>query len=402
MSPDLKTRAHADAASIGGQDAARLLAALRPHLPSFGVTRVGDLTGLDVIGIPVAFAARPNARSLSVTQGKSLDPGEAALGAVMEALEQAFAERTEDLIEITGTSAALKAAGKTVANLRRIARALRIPAADEPVSWTRAHSLITGDEVYLPVDLVGLDLRANAASSPVATQVSSLGLGAHATWVRAATHALMEVLEHNATAALDIFGLMPGLARPLSYRRGTDPALDAITAKIEVADLDYQLYDLSPPQGLPVIAAAIGAPRAVSFAGYACRFAPEHAAEAALLEAVQSRLTMIAGARDDLKPADYADFASCSNQGNATRALDDLPRGHAHLRDAPPAEQLRAAVIAARRIGAEDVYVAHVGGIPGLMAVVRVITTGLEASGFNGTALLGRRTLDALLGQAER
>ena len=40
------------------------------HAGRFGLTRVAVLTGLDVTGIPVAAAIRPNARSLSVFQGK--------------------------------------------------------------------------------------------------------------------------------------------------------------------------------------------------------------------------------------------------------------------------------------------------------------------------------------------
>ena len=91
--------------------AAALLAALVPHLPSLGITRVGDLTGLDVLGIPVAFAARPNSRSLSVTQGKALCPEAARLGAVMEALEQVFAERTEDLVSCRCSRRKLAARG---------------------------------------------------------------------------------------------------------------------------------------------------------------------------------------------------------------------------------------------------------------------------------------------------
>ncbi|RUV31808.1 hypothetical protein EOD29_32890, partial [Mesorhizobium sp. M1A.T.Ca.IN.004.03.1.1] len=39
---------------------AQTLAAIRPHLREFGITRVGLLTALDVLNIPVAFATRPN------------------------------------------------------------------------------------------------------------------------------------------------------------------------------------------------------------------------------------------------------------------------------------------------------------------------------------------------------
>ena len=48
------------------------LARAKPFLAAAGVTRVAMLTGLDVIGIPVAAAYRPNSRSISVHQGKGM------------------------------------------------------------------------------------------------------------------------------------------------------------------------------------------------------------------------------------------------------------------------------------------------------------------------------------------
>jgi YcaO-like protein with predicted kinase domain len=48
-------------------------AAVQPLLQEIGITRVGDITGLDRIGIPVWIAVRPNSRTLSVSQGKGLD-----------------------------------------------------------------------------------------------------------------------------------------------------------------------------------------------------------------------------------------------------------------------------------------------------------------------------------------
>ena len=59
----------------------------------FGITRLGRLTGLDRIGIPVWTATRPNATNLSVSQGKGVDDAAAAVSAVMEAAEMAAAER---------------------------------------------------------------------------------------------------------------------------------------------------------------------------------------------------------------------------------------------------------------------------------------------------------------------
>ncbi len=72
------------------------LALTRPLLPRLGITRVGVLTGLDVVGIPVAAAYRPNSRSIAVHQGKGRTPAAAKVSAVMEAAECWHAE-TADL-----------------------------------------------------------------------------------------------------------------------------------------------------------------------------------------------------------------------------------------------------------------------------------------------------------------
>ena len=57
-----------------------------------GITRVATITGLDRIGIPVVTACRPNARSISVSQGKGITLAAAKASAVMEAIECFHAE----------------------------------------------------------------------------------------------------------------------------------------------------------------------------------------------------------------------------------------------------------------------------------------------------------------------
>src|SRR5580700_8911003 len=68
------------------------LARVRPHMARMGITRLGNITGLDRIGIPVAIAVRPNSRSVSVSQGKGLDLTQAKASALMEAAEGFHAE----------------------------------------------------------------------------------------------------------------------------------------------------------------------------------------------------------------------------------------------------------------------------------------------------------------------
>ena len=48
------------------------LARLQPLLRPMGITRIANVTGLDRTGIPVVMVCRPNARSVTVSQGKGL------------------------------------------------------------------------------------------------------------------------------------------------------------------------------------------------------------------------------------------------------------------------------------------------------------------------------------------
>src|SRR6202140_3527699 len=68
------------------------LARVRPHMARMGIPRLGNITGLDRIGIPVAIAVRPNSRSVSVSQGKGLELPQAMASALMEACEGFHAE----------------------------------------------------------------------------------------------------------------------------------------------------------------------------------------------------------------------------------------------------------------------------------------------------------------------
>jgi ribosomal protein S12 methylthiotransferase accessory factor len=64
-----------------------------PRLGDYGITRLADVTGLDVIGIPVVMSVRPLAATLSVSQGKGVTLTHARVSAAMEAIELWHAEQ---------------------------------------------------------------------------------------------------------------------------------------------------------------------------------------------------------------------------------------------------------------------------------------------------------------------
>lgn len=284
-----------------------------PPLAPFGITRASDLTDLDIIGIPVWSATRPNARSVAVSQGKGLSHEQARISAIMEAVEGAVAEQTKLLIAEFGRPEEMTARGRRLVPLEGLAR-FRADAYDEGMqrAWVRGVVHGSGEVVFAPYELIGLDMREELPWDRDAFHISSVGLAAGPDFAFAALAALLELVEHDATTLSDAFGHLEGTSRQLCMHAGVHPGLDEAVDRVRAAGLEPRFFDKSNRIGLPVVSAVITRPVLEEegggerfSGGEACRLDAGAAALAALLEAVQSRLTNIAGARDDLEPDFY-------------------------------------------------------------------------------------------------
>ncbi len=269
-----------------------------------GVTRLADITHLDCLGAPVFQAIRPWSRGLSVHQGKGLTREAAALGALMEAVEHHFAETFQGPV----THCAF-------ADLPAEERAARVCdftfdqagelGAEEPIGWVRA-SRIGGDEApfWLPFDLVSLDF--SRLGDPRLDR-SSDGLACRFDMGDASRIALMEVVERDAVARFLASSTCERTLRKVDLASVTSPWLDALRKRMEAAGILLTLYHAQAVIALPVLVCellepdALGLDRSQVF-GSACHFDAETTLVKAVLEAVQSRLTAIVGARDDILP----------------------------------------------------------------------------------------------------
>jgi ribosomal protein S12 methylthiotransferase accessory factor len=353
-------------------------------LNRLGITRVGDLTGLDTIGLPVWFAVQPNARTLAVNQGKGLTHDQARISAVMEAAESAIAERPEKLIERYCSLAELTNSGERTVPLDRMNGCL-FDAFDmeRERAWVAGKSWKTGSRVFAPYELIGLDMRIDAPWDRDAFRISSIGLGAAFDFERAALHALLEVIENDGIAPIEAFDTIEGIARPLRHRPGFHAGLDEAVGKCMAAEFEPIFFDLTGRVPVPVAGCFI--PRDVAgdkgpgtrySAGFACRFDAHEAALAALLEATQSRLTHISGARDDIDLPDYAPFM---------RTISPPPahaQSIAELAEAFPVPQpvtFEEAALLVCRSGAEDIHLFPLAAEPEGVHVVKVLVPGLTA-----------------------
>lgn len=378
------------------------------RLEPWGITRVGDLTDLDIIGIPVWFACRPNSRALSVAQGKGLSEKQARISAVMEALESAVAEQTTQLISGIASIEEMKARHRSIVPLNHIQRCnLSLIDIGRSISWVKGRGLICGQPVYAPYELVGLDMRTHSAWDHRAFRMSTIGLGAGRSWHQAVLHAIYETLENDCTSLLELLGVNGGIQCAVECGDTKNRELRSGLAKVRAAGIEPRFFDLTGNIPLPTLGCFIQSPipggsrnRFSVSAGFACRPNAEDAALAALLEAVQSRLTSIAGSREDLRQETFADgFTPVpDHDGIGKKDITDLHSAPLLDSGADDAGTLEQVVKHVRENSAiDDIYVFTLSP-PGFgFHVVRVLVPRLESVTDDGLVRLGTHTLERLL-----
>jgi YcaO-like protein with predicted kinase domain len=289
------------------------LARIRPHFAKLGITRIGDVTGLDSLEIPVAFAARPNSFSLSVNLGKGTDIASARASAAMEATELAVAERLPDGGVLASVSE-LSASGSALVDLSQVARCQphRLDP-DEPLLWVEGRELFSGKTLMVPWALVGLDHRVAPKGYHDAFEVATDGLASGNTPAEAVLHGICELIERDAFAQLEL--MQP---RKLQHLRRSvvtpGPQLQGLLDRIARRGLELRLFEMTSDIAVPAYFAVLSQPERDETAfhswsslcgGCGCHPSPVRAMTRAISEAAQARLAMAAAARDDLPRSHY-------------------------------------------------------------------------------------------------
>jgi ribosomal protein S12 methylthiotransferase accessory factor len=284
-----------------------------------GVTRVARITGLDRTRVEVACAVRPLGHVLQVSNGKGWTFEAARASAVAEAAELWAAERVDalelryatrsEMAERFGRDAAWDAAALGSAG------ALCAPALwsqQTRVAWRSAKNLTGRGRVWVPAQAVHCLPAEAPPLGPAVVRWSSNGMGAHPQLSKAIEHALLEVLERDRLAR----ALPRGFTAAALRRRLVEPRTlpGRLLGRVrELGQRGFDVHFLALGNAPPCVACLLvdreRGPVGLT-AGYACRRKPEAAAGAALLEAAQSRLTDIHGAREDVAPADPEQMAT--------------------------------------------------------------------------------------------
>ena len=307
----------------------RALAASR----SCGVTRLADITGLDRLGLPVWQAVRPAGRALSVHQGKGASHEDARIGALCEAMESHCAENAPaDGPRCSFAALPLAERAQQLGDYCRNRDS--VPGLAEEVQWCAAADLLTGRRLWLPHALVSLDYTSGL---PSLFERSSLGLGAGPQQTSALGTSLLEVIERDSMGAwdrLDRASKVESSVQPKTIPFGW---FQAWCARFAALDVGLKIFSVETIVGVAAFKCVIGGAAEFGesyrrFSGSAAHGDPEIALFKALAEAMQSRLTLIAGARDDILPSYYARppasarvGANSSQRGRPWAATEPVP-----------------------------------------------------------------------------
>ena len=218
------------------------------------------------------------------------------------------------------------------------------------------------------------------------------------------SHAICELVERDATSLWNQQTEEAQDATRLDLTTVDDPRGQEVLDRLEAAEVDVAVWDLTGDVGLPCFSASIIDRRRSpfrplgAFAGYGCHPERGVALSRALTEAVQSRLTRVAASRDDGYFAAHRVMASGGYDAShrtrhrrpAMRSFAEVPTADRPTVDADLQDQ----VSRLQGVGIEQIVVVDLSrpdlGVP----VVRVVIAGLEGADHSRSYAPGRRATE--------
>jgi YcaO-like protein with predicted kinase domain len=283
---------------------------LQPLLPSLGITRVANVTGLDHIGVPVVMVCRPNSRSLATSQGKGLTLAAAKVSGLMESIELHHAEHIHQPL-VLGCHRELCQSHTLVEveHLPSIRNTRYGPHLQ--LLWIEGYDLLRDCRVWLPFEVVHASAKVPPPMGSGCFSATSNGLASGNHLLEAALHGLYEVIERDATALWEIASDADKAATRLNLTSVDDEPCRWVLEKCEAADVTVAVWNTTSDIQIPSficeiddpVRAAMGQPS--TFIGMGAHTSRAIALLRALTEAVQCRLTLISGSRDDLFRREY-------------------------------------------------------------------------------------------------
>jgi YcaO-like protein with predicted kinase domain len=273
-----------------------------------GITRIGDVSHFAVQGISVYQAVRPLSKSLTVSQGKGLTPMAAIVGALLESVQFWAAESLPPpkfercLMDLTPAVQVLWSGDRHSFDISLDPRRHR--------RWLEGLDLSVLKPCMIPYDLLLLDFT----KPRFEVRVSSNGLAFGNSDAEAQSAGVAELLEHHCAAWFDALTLRGQLSLQVVLSSIDDPLLVRMMQRIQAAGFQLKVWSMGDLAGVPVFRCLMIETKSQfdglgPSSGSGCHPDRRVAFARAVLEAVQSRATLFAGARDDIEPATYTNRA---------------------------------------------------------------------------------------------
>ncbi len=303
---------------------------ISPHLATMGITRLANVTGLDNIGIPVITACRPNAKAVAVSQGKGISVAAAKASAAMEAIETYHAENID--VPLRFCSYIELAKSQPITDLSRLPALDAVPFdAHSRRLWAEASVLQSDETMYVPYDLVHCDFTLPLPQGSGCFQLSTNGLASGNTLDEAASHALCELIERDALSLWSFLSKEQKTQKKVNLKTITDPTILSLIKQIHDADVMLSIWDITSDINIPTFMATIMNNKESQhrplypMSGSGTHLDKHVAIMRAITEAVQTRLTLISGSRDDASIKEYQSWQKVEYQKLMRSGLMDTP-----------------------------------------------------------------------------
>jgi len=276
---------------------------IRPYFPTIGLTRLGNITGLDRVGVPVTIAIRPNSYSLTQSSGKSTSLEAALVSAAMESIELYCAENIQP--EIIGASYNQVQKSFNVIALEDLEFSQHtLFNRDHPEDWLIGWDIVNQEEVAVPHHLVSLDFRIlNQLKCPYSFTMSSNGLASGNHFLEALISALYEVIERDGVSCHTEANAYGKKKIQIDLSTVDNPEIQNLCQQLASKQLLPIVCDCTNDIGVPVFETFLYDLKSntVSIAhGYGSHLNSHIAILRALTEAIQTRSIIISGSRDDI------------------------------------------------------------------------------------------------------
>ena len=304
-----------------------------PLRHQMGITRLGNITGLDKIGIPVYIATRPNSRMLSLSQGKGCRPIDAKVSALMESVESYHAEYiTRPLKNSTYNDLAKN---HPVADIGALPQYLEKPYEKNiETLWIEGFDILNKQPKWLPYESVHEDstIPLPAGHGYFPTTSNGLASGNHPN--EAIIHGFCETIERDSIRLWQLLPAEQQLATKIDLSTVNDRDCLELLENYKKNNILVGIWDMTSDTGIPCFLCRIISTEEPDkytirpASGMGCFPNKSIALRRALTEAAQSRLTFISGARDDIQKRHYKEFTDTDTYQLWHDVISAQPRGN--------------------------------------------------------------------------